>query len=108
MFRHCKVLPVFNQFKYTLLKENFYNETIRNPIQHPVYTRAVAQNRLCTTRANNRYGERTASYIVPRLINRLPPELINNITPRNLKHKLKEYFLNIDDLMHLPGFELKV
>lgn len=93
LFRHCKTLPVHTQFKFNLLKEHFFNAKFKKEVKHPVYTRAVAQNRLLEPRARNTYGERTASYLVPRLINNLPTDLVNSITSKNIRFKLKSYFL---------------
>lgn len=94
LFEHCKVLPVHTQFKYMMLRNYFFDETIRHVVSHPIHTRAVTRNLLVTSRANNAYGERTASYLVPRLINELPMELLDTITPKNIKHKLRSYFLS--------------
>lgn len=93
LFKHCNVLPIEIQFMHSILKENFFNETLFKVINHPVHTRAIAQNRFGTTRANNVYGERTAHYLVPRLMNKLPSVLINVITQKNIKYKLKSYLL---------------
>lgn len=93
LFRHCKVLPVQTQFKNIFLKNYFFESSQKKERNHPVYTRAVAQGRFATVRANNTYGERTASYLTPRLINQLPLELRNSITPNNIKNKLKAHFL---------------
>ncbi|KAG7299580.1 hypothetical protein JYU34_016566 [Plutella xylostella] len=93
LFSHCKILPVHTKAQLAILKEHFFNDELKRKIDHPVNTRAMARNRLQTTSAKNTYGERTAEYIVPRLINKLPIELINKITPMNYKTKLKSYFI---------------
>ncbi|KAF9802562.1 hypothetical protein SFRURICE_013749 [Spodoptera frugiperda] len=93
LFKHCKVLPVHAHANVLLLKDQFFNESLRTKIEHPIYTRANSENRLRTQRANNAYGERTIGYIVPRLINSIPAE-VKCITPKNIKCKLKEYYLS--------------
>lgn len=94
LFKYCRTLPIHIQVQYSLLKEQFFNESLKVPVDHPVCTRAISKNRLRTTRANNAYGERTTGYLIPRLINNLPTELAN-VTQKNIKYKLKEYFLGI-------------
>lgn len=94
LFKHCKILPVHMQVKFVLLKEQYFNESLKKSVVHPVYTRAVSANRLLTQRANNAYGERTTSFLVPRLINNLPYDLRDSLTPTNFKYKLKEYCLS--------------
>lgn len=97
LFKYCKVLPVQIQLKYMLVRENFYKQELINKKQHAVYTRAVARNMLCTTGANNTYGERTTAYLLPRLLNTLPSEWraynSKNIKPNDLKSRLRSYFL---------------
>lgn len=94
LFKYCSVLPIFLQVKYVLLKEHFFNTNIQDKIEHPIYTRAVANSRLCVRHAHNVYGERMATYMVPRIINELLPEVRNIITTSNIKHKLKSYFIS--------------
>lgn len=99
ILRLCKILPVHTQFKNMLLKElKLFNEKFRKAIVHPVYTRAVARNQLCTQRANNAYGERSAtrSYLVPRLLNELPADVRDSIAQKNIKTKLKRHFLTLE------------
>ena len=46
LFKHCGVLPVHLQVTFLLLKERFFNESLRNKIEHSVCTRANSRNRL--------------------------------------------------------------
>lgn len=94
LFKYCKVLPVQLRFKYSLLKENYFNPKYQNKIEHPVFTRAIAQGRLRTSKARNVYGRHTTQYLVPRLINQLPPTLKSELNCKNVKYKLKLHFLN--------------
>lgn len=93
LFKHCKILPIHTQVQYSVLKEQFFNDSILNLIEHPVYTRAISKKRLRAPRANNAYGERTTDYLIPRLINSLPSDLRNDLTPANIKFKLKSFYL---------------
>ncbi|KAL0810711.1 hypothetical protein ABMA28_010035 [Loxostege sticticalis] len=99
LFNYCKILPVHIRIKQLLLKENFFNKHLTNKIEHPVFTRAIARNLLSTwtgASVNNIYGERTTAYLVPRLMNELPPELrdYNIVKPCNINRKLKTHYLN--------------
>lgn len=98
LFKHCKILPVHTQVQYLLLIENFFNSSIIKSIEHPVCTRAIAKELVCTRRANNAYGERTSEYLVPRLINNLPLELRHSLTYNNIKAKLKRYFTDDNNM----------
>ncbi|KAL0871061.1 hypothetical protein ABMA27_004866 [Loxostege sticticalis] len=80
LFKHCNILPVHTQVKYLLLKNTFLMK--------------IYNLKSSTPGANNMYGERTAGYIVPRLINNLPSELRVNLNTKNIKQKLKMYFLD--------------
>lgn len=61
-------------------------------IEHSLYTPAVARTRLYTERANNTIRRKNdyvhCTYITPRLINSLHPDLIKKITNDNIKSKL--------------------
>lgn len=94
LFKHCKVLPIQTRVKYSLLKEQYFNPLFHNKIEHPVFTRAIARGCLCTTRARNAFGERTAHYLIPRLINELPSTIKENLDTKNIKSKLKSHFLS--------------
>lgn len=94
LFKHCNTLPVHLQFKLNLLKEQFFNSYLFTKKEHSVYTRSIAQNKLCTVRADNTFGERTTCYMVPRLINQLPSDLRNKITKNNYKSVLKKHLLD--------------
>ncbi|KAL0832236.1 hypothetical protein ABMA28_001686 [Loxostege sticticalis] len=94
IFKHCKILPVYDQIKFMILKQYFFCDHIKSYIEHPVRTRAMTQNRLRVITANNVYGQRTAAYQVPRLINELPSDVRDKITQQNIKTKLKRFFLS--------------
>lgn len=94
LFKYCQTLPVYTNVNFMLLKEQFFNTNIQQEINHPVQTRRVTQKKLVTTRANNSYGERTSSYLVPRLINNLPTDTRQSLTHSNIRIKLKKYFMS--------------
>lgn len=96
LFKHCNVLPVHIQVKLSILKKLFFIAINQPPTVHPVYTRAVARRQLrCNSfLAHNEYGRRTSDYIVPRLVNKLPTELRDELTAKNIKYKLKLHFLS--------------
>lgn len=93
LFKHCKVLPVHSQVKFVLLKKLFFVTYNQPQAERPVYTRSVARHQLsCSSvRANNEYGRRTTDYLVPRLINKLPTELRDKLSVKNIKYKLKAH-----------------
>lgn len=93
LFEYCQTLPIHTNVNYMLLKEQFFNAKLQQEINHPVQTRRITQKKLVTTRANNFYGERTSSYLVPRLVNNLPTVTRQSLTQLNIKIKLKNYFL---------------
>lgn len=101
LFQYCKVLPIQEKIKLVLIKENYF-KYIGNERQSCVFTRQIAQKKLCTISASNFYGKRTTNYIVPRLINdNLNIDIRDKITNFNIKRILKTVFLpNNNDGWH--------
>lgn len=97
LFKHCNVLPVHVQFKYMFLKQLFFDPAYQTVTEHKVCTRAVVNRHRCISsqpRTTNTYGTRTAVYIVPRLVNNLPVVFRDSLSTKNIKNKLKSYYLN--------------
>lgn len=94
LFNYCNILPIHEKIKYTLLVEQFFNETYQNKINHKIVTRSVANHFLITPRWKNLYGKNRLSYQIPKLINSLPIEIKSNLTIKNIKKNLKSHFLN--------------
>lgn len=95
LFKYCKTLPVHTKVEYTLLKEQFFNLSVQKPLSHKIGTRSCTKKKLMTLGANNFYGKRRISYLIPRLLNGLCPELKSSIHPKNINHKLKSHFISL-------------
>lgn len=94
LFHYCKILPIHEKIQYTLLVENFFNKNFQSVVSHNIITRSVTNNLLEIPRYNNLHGKNQLNYQIPKLINALPQELKVNLTTRNIKTKIKSYFLN--------------
>lgn len=94
LFKHCKLLPIHDKIKCTMLLEEYFNFDLQIQASHSKHTRSVSKNILQIPRVNNLYGKRTLQYIVPSLINELPAELRTELNVKNIKRKLKSHFLN--------------
>lgn len=101
IFEYCKIIPIHEKIKYNVLVEQYFNFNgeITNSFKNKIVTRSVTENKLCVPRTKNFYGKRTAKYLIPTLINQLPSNIRNSINEKNIKCKLKSYF--IDNLTNL-------
>lgn len=95
LFKYCGVLPIHKKVEFNLLLEQFFRTEIQVLKSYPITTRSAICKKLLKPKFNNNYGKRTSQYLIPHLINKLPLEVKNKITQRNIKHILKKYFLNI-------------
>lgn len=93
LFHHCKVIPIHNQVKYSLLIDNFFNHKYQNVIHNPKNTRSGLNNKLQVPQYRNLYGKQLLQYQIPTLINQLPLNIRQQITTSNIKNKLTLFFL---------------
>lgn len=94
LFKHCKVLPVLARAEYLFLIEHFDNIDIQVPVKYDVNTRQAKSKSLQVPRKNNFYGRRTASFTIPTLLNQIPVDIRDSMNSKNIKHKLKEHYIN--------------
>lgn len=92
LFKFCKTLPIHIKFKYEILKEQFFRADIQHPITHCKVTRQITNQHLKTPKFCNYYGKRTSEYIIPELINQLPINIRQTLTPKNITNILKREF----------------
>ncbi|KAI5646221.1 reverse transcriptase (RNA-dependent DNA polymerase) domain-containing protein [Phthorimaea operculella] len=97
IFSFCGVLPIKLKFRLSILKEQFFNDKILRPITVNRSTRYNTNNIiLYKPRSNNFYGKRISEYIVPDLMNKLPLDVKNKITPQNCAKILKQEITYLD------------
>lgn len=97
LFQYCRVINVFDKIdlaivneyheKINLLHKKVRPSNLRTLINTPTYE-------LC--KCNNEYGRRSARYILPHTLNKLPKETQNNLELSNkiqTKNILKRYFI---------------
>jgi hypothetical protein len=105
LFKHCKVINVFNRFCLSLLTEEC--ATL------PSLEKKTRPNKLRTLdylppyllpRNNNTYGNRTTHFLLPSILNNLPKNLLQDLTDtrtiishNKCKKLLKSYYLNLDE-----------
>lgn len=96
LFKFCEILPIHLKIKKGLLCEEFFNDNLKpKPIKddNNIITRRIMNMNHALPRFSNLYGKRKLNYIIPYLINELPTDLRDELTPNNIKHKLKSYFI---------------
>lgn len=103
LFKHCRVINVFNRFCLSLLTEEC--EII------PSLEKKTRPNNLRTLdylppyllpRNINTYGNRTINHLLPSILNNLPKNLIQDLTDTIISHGkckklLKKYYLSLDE-----------
>lgn len=94
LFKYCGVIPIHKKVELNLLIEQYFRTEIQVPKSHSITTRSITLKKLVKPKFNNDYGRRTSHYLIPHLINKLPVEIKNKITAKNIKNTLKKYFLN--------------
>lgn len=95
IFKYCKILPVHTKFKMVLLIEHFHKKDLQTRIAHNVTTRSITNRKLIIPKVHNYYGKRTNKYLIPTLMNEIPPTILAEIDDENCKHKFKRYYYDI-------------
>lgn len=96
LFGFCKILPIYEKIKLSLLTEEYFNEglKVRKTVnKHDVITRSISSCKLLLPTYTNLYGMRSLKYIIPNLINELPKLIKDKLNESNIKINLKKYFL---------------
>ncbi|KAF9818194.1 hypothetical protein SFRURICE_003935 [Spodoptera frugiperda] len=94
LFKYCKILPAQLRFEQAFLTEQHNNKDIQKPISHKIITRSITKNQLIIPQFKNFYGRRTSKYLIPKLINKIPLNIKNEINSKNYRHKYKKYYHN--------------
>lgn len=103
LFGFCKIIPVHEKVKLSLLTEEFFNENLKKTRivhENEMKTRSVTKAKLLLPKFKNLHGKRTLQYMIPHLINQLPISLKDTITHKNIKLKLKQHFLQNINIQH--------
>lgn len=96
LFKICKILPVHNKSKLNILTEQFNNEYYKEERRHMYPTRLSKKKTLVVPKVTNYFGKRTRKYVVPSLVNELPPHLISHVkSKQQLKNVLKKHYLSL-------------
>lgn len=97
LFPFCKILPVYELVKFSLLVDNYFKTDHQNLVQHQNnrITRSIIKGRLRLPKYNNLYGRQLLKYQIPNLLNNLPPNFKKTISEENIKYKLKEHYLSL-------------
>jgi hypothetical protein len=76
----------------TVLTLKYFDPNHGAKREHSHFTRTAVTNPLIMPLSQNKYHERTWDYIMPRLWNKLPPELKNLNSVNSVKEKLKDLY----------------
>lgn len=95
LFCHCKVMSVFNKSNMLIILDKFEKISL-------LKKKRTSQSRVLSylpmyqlPRSNNAYGMRTAEYILPATLNKIPDYLhADTSTINKCKQYLKEYYLS--------------
>lgn len=97
LFKFCKVIPIHERVHKILLIENYFNDKLKCQKlyeSNQLKTRNMLKPKLTLPSYNNLYGKRKLNYMIPQLINNLPNNVKDTITTKNIKNKLKQFFLD--------------
>jgi hypothetical protein len=76
LFQYCKVLPVQNIVKLSILKQEYNNITKLNEYHRNSRLRSLSHtHRFVVPQIKNVYGMRTNNYLLPKIINSLPKHI---------------------------------
>lgn len=89
-------LKVENIFKLVNLNEYYEKMEYRIPITHEYKTRAKTEGKYQKPKFFNTYGKFSLPCLMPRLLNTLPPELLNVRNKLKRKKLLKNFFTEIE------------
>lgn len=95
LFKYCRVLPVQVRAEYLFLMDHFDNKDIQNPVKYNVNTRQAKSKLLQVPRKNNFYGRRTASFMIPTILNQIPVDFRDSLNNKGIKRKLKDYLIDL-------------
>jgi exonuclease III len=86
------VLKLDDLYELTVLTLKYFDPNHGAKREHSHFTRTAVTNPLIMPLSQNKYHERTWDYIMPRLWNKLPPELKNLNSVNSVKEKLKDLY----------------
>lgn len=90
-----KAVPTVKSLYEMSIINNFFNhKAYRVPINHSHATRRREEGRFQTMKFLNTYGKYTLPCLVPRLLNKLPVDVIQTTKVDERKRKLKIFYLN--------------
>lgn len=93
LFKTLSVLPVHDKVRYLLATDQFNCSEFKTPRVYTRPQRGSERRRYAEPTTNNYYGERTRSYLIPRIFNKISFE--DECSSKNVfKTKLKKLLLN--------------
>jgi Reverse transcriptase (RNA-dependent DNA polymerase) len=93
VYKAWRVIPFDLVFEQIILTLKYHEAAQGERRLHSYGTRTALTNPLIEPKSTNKYYERTWSFILPRLWNKLPNELKNLNSKTEIKSKLKEWFM---------------
>lgn len=92
-YKKHKILKIEELYMLRVLINNYFNPQITTERQHPYKTRAISTRELEVPRCANKYGQRQRQVVVPRLLNKLPGNLRNLQSLREVKARIKDWLI---------------
>jgi hypothetical protein len=94
VYKIWNVLPIYKICEQITIINKYFDQDHGEPRHHEHDTRTNSNAPLVTPVSENKYHERTWSYIMPRLWNKMPRELKNLESKKIVKEKIKEWYLD--------------
>lgn len=96
LYKICKIVPVDKKVNIKLIIEQFNNDEHKVERVRGYPTRQSKKKMYVVPKIKNYFGKRTRRWIVPTLLNELPPDLLSvDISKKQLKTVLKKHYLSL-------------
>lgn len=90
-YKETKIMTVRNLYEFQTISKNFFDKRFREENEYDYGMRKRYNFNVPNT--FNKYGERTKRCIVPKLLNKLSDDLIEEQSKYLIKRKLKEWIV---------------
>ena len=95
LFKICNILPITEKVIITVLMEQIDNTEFKKRQEHAYPTRLSKTKKCQVPKMRNYYGKRTRRWVVPVLMNELPPEIYEVNSKKRIKKILTKHYLSL-------------
>jgi len=98
LYQNLTLLPVQALLWYRILTQHISDSEYKRKVEHEHNTRFTKNDGMLVPKYNNKYGQRTLEYNVPKLFNMLPSNIKTCELPTGARYMLKQWLLNRNTL----------